>query len=153
MKLEQISCCQHIHCLLRAVFPGFMESSRWGSSLMGAIPASLEAQDRWLCCLHVWAGDEVQKVTLSSLLALRSATQSSDRVNSTVWSPLSTDCSWNMLWQSGTRLVLRFQRADASEFPSAHLPRQWAGLGPSSVPGTTAKLDPGWTAASSWERC
>ena len=110
------------------------------------------------------SGSDSQFVILSSLwlrpclfCALRSAIQSQGRVSNTVWFLLSTDCSWNVPRLSGNRLVLRLQHADAREFPSAHLPKQWAGLCVSPALGTTAKLDRGWVPAVSactanWER-
>lgn len=78
------------------------------------------------------------------LCALRSAVRPHGRVNNTVWFLLSTDCSWNVPQLSGNRLILRFQHADAREFPSAHLPRQRAGLRVGPALGTAAKLDCAW---------
>lgn len=119
--------------------------SRWGSMVM-SVP-SVSTASAWhlgrtrgsLTLLSLsesrWSGSDSQFVILRSLwlgpclfCTLRSATQSHGRVNNTVWFQLSTDCSWNVLWLSGNRLVLRFQYADAREFPSTHLPRQWVML-------------------------
>lgn len=163
-----------------AVFPGLMEGalgrqsdSRWESILIRV--TSVSATSAWhfgktrsLTLLSLsgsrWSGSDSQFVILSSLwlrpclfCTLRSAIQSRGGVNNTAWFLPRTDCCWNVPWLSGNRVVLRFQHADAREFPSAHLPRQRAGLGGSPALGTTAKLDRGWIPALSastanWER-
>lgn len=152
---------------------GKQSDSRWENILISV--ASVSTISAWhfrktrsLTFLSLsgsrWSGSDSQFVILSSLwlrlrlfCALRSAIQFHGGVNNSVWFLLSTDCSWNVLWLSGNRLVFRFQHADAREFPSAHLSRQWAGLCVSPALGNTAKLDQGCVPALSaftanWER-
>lgn len=147
-----------------AVFPSLMAlgkqcDSRWENILssvtsVSTVSARHVRKTRSLTLLSLsgsrWSCSDSQFVILSSLwlrpclfCALRSAIQFHGRVNNTVWFLLSTDCSWNVLWLSGNRLVFRFQHADAREFPSAHLSRQWAGLCVSPALGIAANLDRG----------
>lgn len=134
----------------------------WESSLIAADGAYWwvgrvlniwEKQDRFLVPLpgSRWSASDSQFVIFGLLglrsyllCALRCAVQPHGRVNNTVWFLLSTDCSWNVPQLSGNRLILRFQHADAREFPSAHLPRQRAGLRVGPALGTAAKLDCAW---------
>lgn len=180
MKLEQTSRYQYINC------PLMLFSQAWWRGPGKAVWWQMrEHTDQcnfsqhykcltfWknkISCFAVFIWDQVirfrQSVCHPKLFvarpclfcALRSAIQFHDRVNNTVWFLLSTDCSWNVLWLSGNRLAFRFQHADAREFPSAHLPRQWAGLCVvSPALGITAKLDQGCIPALSaftanWER-